>query len=132
MGHDHDRGALRTFRLSRIAGPVVVTGQPRSEQPPADFDVRSFVSGADEPQVRARFRVAAGRAAALRRRAERPVDGDTWTADEITVVGSSIDELAALACAAGRDAVVIEPAELAEAVVAALTAIVDAHAEAAS
>ena len=39
VGHDHDRGATRTFRLSRITGPVTVLAQARAVPAPADFDI---------------------------------------------------------------------------------------------
>jgi proteasome accessory factor B len=134
VAHDEDREATRTFRLSRFAGPVTVTARERAHRPPADFDISAppGIDAADDVTVRARVRVAPGRAASLRRRAEVPDEVDRWTVEELSVPGSSVEELTALACAAGPDAVVLEPPELVAAVSAALERIRSIHAGAAS
>ena len=128
IGHDHDRGAQRTFRLSRMSGPVKVTSQPR-QQPPDGFDVsQARLAVAAEGSIRVRFRVAPGRAAALRRRAAAAEDGvDPFEARELSVDFGSVDEAASAACAAGADVVVLEPAEVVQATVAALRAIAAEH-----
>ena len=42
-GRDHDRDALRTFRLSRLAGPVrFATKRPRDFSPPTGIDPAEF------------------------------------------------------------------------------------------
>jgi proteasome accessory factor B len=131
VGHDHDRDARRTFRLSRITGPVTVTGQARTA-PPADFDIsagETFANAPDEAPVRSTIRLAPGRGAALRRRAV-PGAEDPWSADTIVVETASLDEVASLVCAAGADAVVLQPDELVRAVLEAQAAIRSAHEEA--
>ncbi len=124
VGFDHARGGTRTFRLSRIAGPVTVTARPRAQQPPPDFDISASDGNTnpDDRPVVARIRVTAGRAAALRRLAlpDEPA-ADPLTADVIHVGAPSIQDLVSLVCAAGPDAFVIEPPSVVDAVVAALT-----------
>ena len=48
VGFDHDRGAPRTFRLSRMTGVPSVTATARAERPPAGFDVRSLPARSEE------------------------------------------------------------------------------------
>jgi proteasome accessory factor B len=129
VGFDHDRLAERTFRLSRIVGTVIVTGSERT-QPPGDFDIASYPIGApgdDQPLV-ATIRVRPLAAASLRRRAQERTP-DAWSADVLTIEGSTA-ELVALVCAAGPDASVIEPPELAAAVTSALRTLLSLHAAA--
>lgn len=122
VGHDHDRDAVRTFRLSRVTGPVTVTGRHREVPPPAQFDIGAAdtVDGGEDGPV-ARIRVAPGRAASIRRRAIGP--DDPWSGDVVTVQAGSLDELVGLVCGAGPDAVVLEPAEVVRAVRSALTVL---------
>jgi proteasome accessory factor B len=129
VGHDHDRGARRTFRLSRIAGPVTITGQPRTA-PPADFDIadgETFANAADDAPVRSTVRIAPRRGAALRRRAVSDAE-DPWTSDVVVVETSSLDEAVTLVCAAGPDAEALAPPELVAAVAEAHDAVLAAHA----
>ncbi len=70
VGHDRDRGATRTFRLSRIGAEVTPIGSPGDVTRPKDIDLREIVAKAvsDAPTgVRAQVWVAEGRATALRR-----------------------------------------------------------------
>jgi proteasome accessory factor B len=127
IGYDHDREGERTFRLSRMAGALQVTAQAR-HQPPEDFDVSAarLVAAAEET-VTVRFRVAPRRGASLRRRAI-PQDGiDPFEASEITVELGSAEEAVSLACAAGADVVVLEPASVRTATADALATIRRAH-----
>ncbi|MBI1350858.1 MAG: WYL domain-containing protein [Actinomycetales bacterium] len=130
VGHDHDREAVRTFRLSRITGPVNVTAQARAVTAPDDFDINAVDGGAAGPRmeeggVDAVLRVAPRRASSLRRRAVAP--DDPWEASVITVRAHTWDQLVPLICAAGPDATVLEPDELAARVRKRLSAIRDAH-----
>jgi proteasome accessory factor B len=124
VGHDHDRGEPRTYRLSRVRGAVTVTGRAREQAPPQDFDIASFGTAESDERVRARVRVSPGRAASLRRRA---VSDDAWTADEIVVEGASVEALASQICATGPDVVVLEPDDVIHAVRAGLAAVAAAH-----
>jgi proteasome accessory factor B len=117
VGHDRDRGATRTFRLSRIGAEVTPIGSPRAVTRPKDIDLREIVAKAvsDAPTgVRAQVWVAEGRATALRR-AGTPLgsrrvngrDGDVIEVD-IGSTGRLTRDIAGYAA----DAVVLEPASL--------------------
>ncbi|GGL91296.1 helix-turn-helix transcriptional regulator [Nakamurella endophytica] len=134
VGHDTGRDARRTFRLSRIAGPVQQTGRAGSVQVPPGLDLLAFVAGsagrvdgarpaAQRPAV---LRMRAGRAAGLRRSAVRTLPGplpDGWDRVEITM--DHLWDTARAVAAAGPDVVVESPADLRDAVVRLLTATLD-------
>jgi proteasome accessory factor B len=128
VGFDHDRADVRTFRLSRIAGPVTITAAERRQQPPPEFDISTSDGNthADDSTVTAVLRIAPGHGAALRRLAVASAD-DALTAEVVTVTGSTLDDLTALVCAAGPDVVVVEPPDLIRAVRASLAAVLSAH-----
>ena len=128
VAHDHDRAAERTFRLSRIVGTVTVAASVTPVRPPEGFDVGSYAIGpGGDDQVLARVRVRPGRAASLRRLAVPAEGADPWTDDEFTVATGSLDQLVALACAAGPDAAVTGPPEAVLAVRAALESVLAGH-----
>lgn len=129
VGHDHDRAAVRTFRLSRIDGPVTVESTARTVPPPEDFDVATGAGAepGDDQRIRARLRVRPGRGATLRRRAVASGDTDPWTAEEIVVEGGSVEEIAALVCGAGADAVALEPSDVVDAVRVSLDRVAAMH-----
>lgn len=123
IGHDHDRQALRTFRLSRIVGQVSIAARRREVDPPEDFDVALPVDTGDGG-VTARVRVAPGRAVSVRRMAVRaPGDDDPLAAEELTISAPGLPDLVSAVCAAGPDAVVLDPPEVAAAVRAALARV---------
>ena len=124
LGFDHDRGAARTFRLSRMTTAPSVTATPRAERPPRGFDVRS-VPATEGAALTVRARVAPGRGASLRRRSAQT---DRWSASEISFDAASTDEAAALVCACGPDAVVLAPDEVVAAVREGLVAVLQAAA----
>ena len=129
VAFDHERSAERTFRLSRITGAVVITGRARQTPPPEAFDIASYAIGpqGDDVVVQAHVRIAAGRAASVRRRAII-VDGiDPWTADELTIGGISIDDLVTIICGAGSDVVALGPPEVISAVRTALGTVCESH-----
>ena len=49
VGFDQDRGARRTFRLSRITGPVAVTGPAGTVSVPGDVNLLETVTGQRRP-----------------------------------------------------------------------------------
>jgi proteasome accessory factor B len=127
VGHDRDRDAIRTFRLSRIGAEVIPTGPPGAITVPDDVDLRKIVAEtvAETPTGgQAQVWVADGRATALRR-AGRPTgarqlggrDGEVIEFD----IGSS-DRLARDIAGYGADAVVLEPQSLRDDVLARLRA----------
>ena len=71
VGHDRDRDATRTFRLSRIGADVTAIGPAGAVKPPDGVNLREIVHkviGETPTGTQARVWVADGRATALRRR----------------------------------------------------------------
>ncbi|MBI2695931.1 helix-turn-helix transcriptional regulator [Mycobacterium nebraskense] len=130
VGHDRDRDATRTFRLSRIGAEVSPIGPPGAVVVPEDADLRQIVARtvAETPTGgQARVWVADGRATALRRAGRstgtRQLGGRDGEVIEIDI-GSS-DRLARDIAGYGADAVVLEPQVLREDVLARLRAHMD-------
>jgi proteasome accessory factor B len=127
VGHDRDRGATRTFRLSRISAEVTPIGSAGAVTRPKDVNLREIVAKAvgDAPTgVRAQVWVAEGRATALRRdgasvgsRLVNGRDGDVIELD-IGTTGRLARDIAGYAA----DAVVLEPATLRDEVLGLLRA----------
>jgi proteasome accessory factor B len=127
VGHDRDRDATRTFRLSRIGADVTPVGPPGAVSRPDGVDLRKIVSqvvGEAPTGVQATVWVADGRATALRRagtsvgpRVQGGRDGEVIELD----IGAT-DRLAREIAGYGADAVVLEPASLRDDVVARLRA----------
>jgi proteasome accessory factor B len=125
VGHDRDRGATRTFRLSRIGAEVTPIGPEGVVTVPEDVDLRKIVADtvSETPAGgQAVVWVADGRATALRR-AGRQIgarqlagrDGDVIELD----IGSP-DGLAREIAGYGADAIALEPQSLRDDVVARL------------
>jgi proteasome accessory factor B len=126
-GHDRDRNATRVFRLSRIRGEVRPAGEPGEVVVPEGVDVRGVVVdvGGPVPTLTARVRVRAGSAGFLRRRSSTVrEDGGGW--DVLEVAYSDPGLFADSVVGLGSDAVVLEPADLREAVVRRLRAVLEA------
>lgn len=127
VGHDRDRAATRTFRLSRIGDPVTAIGAPGAVTKPAGVDLREVVRRVvDEWPAGplATVWVADGRATALRRRAtvlgERTLAGRAGA--DISLEVGMADRLAREIAGYGADAVVLEPQSLRDDVIARLRA----------
>ena len=127
VGHDRDRDAMRTFRLSRIGAEVTVIGPPDAVQRPADVDLREIVDRAvgEWPSGgQARVWLAEGRGTALRRRATvvgpRTLGGRAG--EEISLDIGMFDRLAREIASYGPDAVALEPESLREDVLSRLRA----------
>jgi proteasome accessory factor B len=121
VGHDRDRDATRTFRLSRIADGVTVVEPAGAVTPPAGIDLRSIVREAvrearqgAEGGAQARVWVADGRATALRRAGSsagvRELAGRAGEVIEIEI--GVQDRLAREIAGYGADAIVLEPESL--------------------
>lgn len=127
VGHDRDRDATRTFRLSRIGADVETVGPPGSVTRPEGADLRAIVEkaiGEAPTGVRATVWVADGRATALRRAGTstgpRAIGGRAGEVLELDL--GTRDRLAREIAGYGADALVLEPQSLREDVVARLTA----------
>jgi proteasome accessory factor B len=123
VGHDRDRGATRVFRLSRVAGNVTPIGRPGEVQVPEGIDFRAEVAALvpDQPRAEATLRARTGAGVALRRRAVRETAGDGW--DELVVPFGDAEVLAQEVAGYGPDVVALEPAEVRDAVVRRLQAV---------
>lgn len=134
VGHDRDRADVRSFRLSRIAGPVTALGAPGEVQVPPGVDLLAVVDrGVGLPPVigTARLWVAAGRAHGLRRlgRVRRPLPlPQAGDGDELEVDLRSLDLVARWVAGYGPDVLVLDPPELVAAVRQAWAATAAAHA----
>jgi proteasome accessory factor B len=128
VGHDRDRGARRSFRLSRIEGPVQRAGPPGGYEVPADLDTADLVLPPPEPADgrEALVRVRPGRAVLLRQRAVPAPDGEAEGWDAVRVVVRDVHELAHELAGYGPDVLVVEPADLREEVVDVLSQALDA------
>ncbi|MFN2518277.1 MAG: helix-turn-helix transcriptional regulator [Jatrophihabitantaceae bacterium] len=116
-GLDRDRGEPRSFRLSRISGPVEFVGRPGDFARPEKVDLRGLVAGRAPEDTRvARVHVHGSGAGQLRRIADGEVEG------ELTISFTDLDMIARLVAAAGQSARVLDPPDLVDAVVHRLTA----------
>lgn len=120
IGHDDRRGDRRTFRLSRITGPVR-TGGRTTVRPPVGTDLLAAVAGSVLRPVtdrEATLRVRSGVAAGLRRSAvaAAPIpDLPGW--ERLRVPLGPLWDTARRVAGHGPDVVVEEPADLVEATV---------------
>lgn len=127
VGHDRDRDAVRTFRMSRIAPEVRSIGPTGAVTRPDATDLRQIVADAvgDKPSgLQARIWVADGRAVALRRAGTVLARQDLAGRDG-DVIGVDIgtyDRLAREIAGYGADAVVLDPPSLRDDVMARLSA----------
>jgi proteasome accessory factor B len=111
-GFDRDRSEPRSFRLSRITGPVEAFGKPSSFERPDKVDLLELVAGRTPDNGRiARIRVTGSGAGRLRRLAQSEVDG------ELTIGFVEVDGLARMVASAGSSAQVLDPPDLVAAVV---------------
>lgn len=134
VGHDRDREAVRTFRLSRIGAEITAVGPSGSVHPPEDVNLRELVARVvgDWPSTgEARVWVAEGRATALRRQGTviGPRNLGGRAGDEITLDIGMFDRLAREVASYGADAVALEPATLREDVLTRLRAHADTDRE---
>jgi proteasome accessory factor B len=125
-GFDRDRGEERVFRLSRIDGPVSLTGPLGTVVVPPGTDVRKSVRDWDgePPPVRtAELRIRSGTGHGLRRRviSDKPAgagggsDEEQW--DLVRTRFSDAGWYADYIASFGADVVVLEPVDLREAVI---------------
>jgi proteasome accessory factor B len=129
VGYDTDRGAQRSFRLSRVVGEVRPVGAEGAYTPPEEVDLLAAVAtfeGRSEQAGEATVRVRAGAAAGLRRHAgPAPADRDEgW--DVLTVPYRDADALARRLAGYADDVVVLAPPEVVDAVVRHLGAVAGA------
>src|SRR5580692_9251132 len=127
-GWDRGRDAIRVFRLGRIAGPVKFCGPPGSVTVPDGADVRELVRDWDSAPARehtAVLRVRSGTGVGLRQHAVSVNADETgppgW--DLVTTRFADVGSFADYAASFGPDAVVLDPPDLREAVIARLKGV---------
>lgn len=157
-GYDLERAAPRVFRLSRIDGPVRLSGPKNAYEVPDDHDARAMVARANPraAATRARLRVRVGAGNTLRRRAvpdpaSAGVNATATTGPAGTVDAEAVDAVGHEAADTGWDTIVVgytdlarlvtevagfgaavtalEPPELVDAVRAHLTGVLSAAAD---
>lgn len=113
VGHDHDRGERRAFRLDRLGGPVTVVGEPGSFPPPPSVGVDDVVPPPPPGAPRTAEVAAAPDVAwmvARRARGGGRAMADGWTAYDVTV--GDPDELLRWVLELGPEVELLAPAEL--------------------
>ncbi|MGH8793328.1 MAG: helix-turn-helix transcriptional regulator [Stackebrandtia sp.] len=131
VGHDLDREATRCFRLSRMTGKVAAKGRPDEFSVPEDVNLLEHVAcfHRDDPESaprRATLRVAAGRAAGVRRRAEQ-IGARRPDGDRLTVTYTDPRRLAAWLAGYGPDVTVLDPPEVRKEMAVLLAEIADRY-----
>jgi proteasome accessory factor B len=119
-GLDTDRGETRVFRLSRIDGPVRFSGRPGSVTVPEGADVRELVRQWDVTPVArpAVLRVRQGAGHGLRRGASTiGPDPEAGGWDLVQMQFSDVGWYSEHLASFGADVVVVEPADLRDAVI---------------
>ncbi len=127
VGHDRDRDAVRTFRLSRIGVDVTPVGPADAVHRPDGLDLRHIVAavvGESPTGVLAKVWVADGRATALRRAGTSlgPQRLGERSGELLEVDIGPRDRLARDIAGYGADAVVLEPQSLRDDVIERLRA----------
>jgi len=127
-GRDRGRDDTRVFRLSRIAGAVKFCGPPHSVTVPDGADVREVVRDWDSAPARehtALLRVRSGAGVGLRQHAVsvRPDETGPPGWDLVTTRFADVGSFADYAAWFGPDAVVLDPPDLREAVIARLKGV---------
>ena len=128
LARDLDRDASRSFRLSRIRGPVRPVGEPGGFAPPTAEELAEAARtwGAAGPEQTALLAVTPGRAGALRARAtQAPSDvalptgaADVLAGRDLLAVPFRVDwELAEEVVGYGDAVVVLDPPQVRDAVV---------------
>jgi proteasome accessory factor B len=121
VGHDLDRDATRSFRMSRVVGRVTLVGPPGSFTPPENVDLFGHVaswSGPVSHPNRAVVLVRPGRAFGVRRWADTVTSGPDG--DRVELGYSDPDGFAKWVVGYGSDVVVLEPEEVRKATIARL------------
>lgn len=125
VGHDHGRNAQRTFRVSRVNGPVRAS-EGEYVPAPAGFDATTPVSVVQDVQAWAQLEVTPGRGAPVRLLDCTRV-GDRDGRDVLHVKARSESELLASILACASDVMVVEPPEIRARIMTDLSALVAAH-----
>lgn len=126
VGHDHDRKAIRTFRLDRISDQVANTTKPGSFVAPEDFDVLAFLDAElFEATKRATVKIRKGKGHVLRESAHMISSDDEF--DLCQVSFANAERFLDVVLWHGDDVVLISPSGLREEVITRLQKLVATH-----
>ncbi len=123
IGKDLEKSAIRNFRLDRIANEIKSSGRTQSYEIPAGFEITELEPTIDTPT--AKIQVRPGSGYQLRRLATAIDTADEW--DVITIPIFDFEFLKGLVLWHGDDAIVVEPKDLRNSVIAALQNLVASH-----
>jgi proteasome accessory factor B len=123
-GFDSEKGAVRTFRLDRVEGEILVGKRSEVFEIPAGFDLLSHLEDATESQI-AVLDIRKDKALSLRKSALSLIDKGEW--DQITLSYSDSDVFVDSLLWHLDDVLVIEPQELRDLIVEVLRKLVVAH-----
>jgi proteasome accessory factor B len=123
-GFDIDKGAIRTFRLDRVEGEIVLGKKTGQYEIPVGFDLFKYLDEVISPQSTT-LDVRKNKAFALRKVALTITDKGEWDqitlkyADRVTFIDSLMWHL--------DDVIVVEPKELRDSIIQLLKEMVVAH-----
>lgn len=127
VGRDHDRDALRAFRLDRMTDLPVTVGEPGAFERPSDLDVAAAVQGPELDGVEVELAVAPAARWAVELRGGQDT-GRTHRGDPVMVL-AELDPVRdrSWILGLGADVTVLAPASLRAAVLASLDAVTGAE-----
>ena len=123
-GNDVEKNQVRTFRLDRIDGEIVINRDGAGYEIAVEFDLLASLEQVEKSNV-AVLHVRKGKAQLLRNRSISTIDKGEW--DEITVNYAQAQIFIDLVLWHGQDALIIEPKFLRNLIVEKLQEIVDLH-----
>lgn len=127
VGRDHDRDAVRAFRLDRVEGAIRTVGQPGTVHVPDDLDVSTHLDGPVEPEVAVEALVAPAVVWQAVARGARVTGEPGDDGVPVTFPATGPWRVRTWALGHGHDVEVTGPPSIRDDVVAALRAVADAH-----
>jgi proteasome accessory factor B len=123
IGLDTEKSAIRNFRVDRIQGAVVSTGQAQSYVIPPSFEIAELEPAIETPLAVLQVRPGAGYQ--LRRMANTVETADDWDLLELPIF--DLGFVTSLVLWHGEDVIVSSPAQLKSSVISALQKLVKIH-----
>jgi len=123
-GNDIAKSDLRTFRLDRIHGDIAMNAKGKEYEIPAGFDLFAHLENPESARI-ATVDIRKGKAHLLRTKALSNIDLGEW--DRITIIFLDAQRFIDLVLWHGDDALIVEPADIREKIIAALNEIVAHH-----
>jgi proteasome accessory factor B len=127
VGRDHDRDALRAFRLDRCLATPKPVGEPGAFVPPEDLDLAAAVSGQQMPGVRVELAVAPAARWAVELRGSSDTGRTHAERAVLALEGLHPVRDRAFLLGLGADVEVLAPADLRAELAAAYHAVLTAH-----